>query len=103
MMLTVLPPRWRVWCRCGWQVQSLNSMDEADKAIRGHHREVDRLRARLSTTPPSLKAERDWAREQSENEDLEPSDRALWKQLADEMTRRLNDTTDPSEGQGVLL
>lgn len=40
---------------------------------------------------PSLRAQRNFYREQADNKDLSARDRRLWRQLADELDKRLNE------------
>jgi len=55
-----------------------------------HQVDVERIRAHLGTRTPSLKQQHDWFLKQAENTDNEPDDRALWKQLAEEIDRHFS-------------
>lgn len=52
-----------------------------------HQQEIERTRAYLGTRTPTLKSQRDWFIKQAENPDNDPDDRALWRQLAEEIDR----------------
>lgn len=94
------PPVHFIHCTCGWTRRGLTKQPLEDEFL-VHEAEALRLRASLSTTPPSLRSQRDYYRQQEEACEDERQ-RAQWKQLADEIEHRLNDSADPMEGQEAL-
>jgi hypothetical protein len=54
-----------------------------------HVAEVERIRAHLGSRNPSLKTQYAWFVKQADDENNAPEDRALWRQLADELERFL--------------
>lgn len=53
--------------------------------------------------PDGLPAQRNYYQMMADDPLTPKKDRALWKQLADELTTRLGDGGDPTEGQGSLF
>jgi len=49
-----------------------------------HEQMVQRVRAHLGTRNPTLKTTAAWFEAQAANPDVDPEDRVLWKQLAEE-------------------
>ena len=98
------PPVHSAICRCGWRsVHSVNK-PEVVEDIDDHHREVARLRSKISGREPSLATTRDYYREQAaDTRRYTPEQRRLWQQLADELDHRLGHATPADEEQGRLL
>lgn len=92
---------YRAICSCRGSSSFFDHRWEADDWRLTHLTLVERVRTHLNHgREPSLKAQRDYFRNQA-NDPLTPSsDRALWKQLADELDGRLNDA--PPEEQTQL-
>lgn len=96
------PPVHRGTCKCGWHTPWEMQRQSAEDAGIKHEQEMEQFRARMSSHPPSLRNQRDYYRQQAEDEGYDPEQRRLWQQLADEIDHRLNEATDPMEGQGTL-
>lgn len=69
-----------------------------------HMAEVEKTRAYIRRSDPSLKQMRDYYQRmaQIETEHGDPDTAALWQKLADEITHRLNDEGPAHEGQAQL-
>lgn len=50
-----------------------------------HLQEIERVRAHLGTRNPTLKSQHAWFCQQADDETNPVGDRALWRQLADEI------------------
>jgi len=87
---------------CGWRPLRKETRHEIEDEFRKHIAEVQRARAALGRRNPSLKSERDWYRDQANNHTLPVREREMWKQLADELDHRLNDTEHTSTEQMTL-
>ena len=77
-------------CRCGQRSEKCKSRQEAEDWTLKHQADVEILKAHLGTSSPTLRAQRDYYRKMAD--EGAPEDRALWRQLADELDRRLNDS-----------
>lgn len=77
-------------CRCGWRSSKQTVLQVVEDEVLKHGEEVERLRAWLGTRTPSLKAQYDYYKEKAEDPSESESARALWKQLAQELSVRLN-------------
>lgn len=76
----------RMQGRCSCKQKSrVGNRAEVDTWYFAHLAEIERIRTHLGTKNPSLKTQHAWFSEQAVNEDNPPEDRALWRQLADEM------------------
>ncbi len=85
---------YRAECSCK-QNSKLCSRQDAEDWIRKHHEQVQRARVHLRGSNPSLTNQYNYYRRQEQDPRNSESDRALWKQLADELQPRLpSDTTD---------
>ena len=85
---------YRAECSCR-QNSKLGSRQEAEDWITKHHAEVQRARVHLMGNSPSITSQYAYFRRQEQNPEQSESDRALWKQLADELQPRLpSDFTD---------
>lgn len=82
---------------CGWKHPgSTTNRQEAEDWIAVHEKQIERIRTHLGTKTPSLKSERDHYLDKSVDPYETAENRAIWKQLADELSTRLNDEgTDP--------
>ena len=78
---------YRAECSCK-QNSKLGSRQEAEDWIYKHHEQVQRARVHLMGTP-SLTNQYNYYRRQEQDPRTSESDRALWKQLADELQPRL--------------
>lgn len=90
---------YKATCSCGWvapEPRGKYQEAEDDEAI--HRRELDALRARIRKTEPDMKQQRDWYEEQSRRKDIPLAQRREWERLANELTARLGDRTDPTAG-----
>lgn len=75
-----------------------------DEAMHAHEVERDRARHFLSKgRSVSLSVSRDYYEEKAEDDTLPLAERSMWQRLADEITQRLNDRADPTEGQSALF
>lgn len=88
-------------CKCGWHSNWYPSLPKADDEQTDHFRNVKRARSGLQPTP-TLKTAAKYYREMAERADQPAEHRRLWKQLADEVDKRLNQD-NPHEGQDSLF
>lgn len=85
-------------CRCGWAPEPMwrITKDMVKDEVRKHERFVERVRTHASFGGGTLKGDRDHAKKMMEQAHISDSDRALWKQLYEELDRRLGSTnSDP--------
>ena len=90
-------------CSCGWAPGDQRSEQGVDDEFFKHMQNVARARAALGTRTPGLKGQRDYYRDRAADMTVPASERALWRQLADELTARLNDSGGTDEGQLRLI
>jgi hypothetical protein len=90
-------------CTCGASSGEKVHRQEAEDWVLVHDKEIERIRTHLATKTPRLQDERDYYRSKADDPDETPANRAIWKQLAEELSNRLNDDTPPDEGQMRLL
>jgi len=83
-----LDPHLQARCSCAKR-SAIGTRSEVDDWFREHVHEVQRIRAHLGSRNPSLKTQYAWFVKQAEDTDNDPDDRALWRQLAEEMERFL--------------
>lgn len=91
---TVLPvtgDRWIGTCSCRWRSNhTVLTAQAAEDDILIHLRQVEVARASARRGAPSLKDQRDYYVKKAAEDD-DPRQVTLWRQLADELNRRLND------------
>ena len=97
------PVRYYARCRCGHKTPDRLMRHHVGDDMLKHDNAIERLRLQLGTRTPSLKDQRDYYEQQAENPDLPLPERALWRQLADELTGRLGDRGDHGGEQLALL
>lgn len=91
--------RYMASCTCRWRGNhSAVSVQAAEDEVIAHLTQVERARASARRGMPSLKDQRDHYRMKHE-EDGDP----LWKQLADEIDRRLNEEGADDGTQSTLF
>lgn len=91
-------------CNCGWKHPGETpDRQVAEDWIRVHEKAIERIRTHLATKTPRLQDERDYYRSKADDPDETPENRAIWKQLADELSVRLNDDGPPDANQLRLL
>lgn len=91
--------RYMASCTCRWRGNhSAVSVQAAEDDAIVHLQQVDRARASARRGAPSLKDQRDHYRSRYE-EDGDP----LWKQLANEIDRRLNEQGANDDTQSTLF
>lgn len=78
-------------CKCGQYSGPLDQKWEVDDWVREHHAKIEVIKAYLGTKTPTLKSQRDYYLMMSENPEVVASDREMWKLLADELGKRVND------------
>lgn len=90
--------QYRAICSCRGSSSFFAHRWEADDWRLSHLTLVERVRTHLNHgREPSLKAQRDYFRQQADNPLNPRDDKALWKQLADELDQRLNDAPPTPE------
>lgn len=92
-------------CLCGWTSdprQVYRTFQQAEDQVMAHDRMVERARHHLSKRDPSLSSQRDYYQSQADNPQVSPEDRALWAQLAQGLSRRL-DTHRFEQGELFLV
>ena len=94
--------QWQARCSCDKR-SALGDRGDAEAWDFGHRQEIERIRAQLGTRTPSLKSQRDWFLQQANNEENPHEDRALWRQMADELERFLKDRARPPLEQATLF
>lgn len=93
----------QVICSCGDRSPWSVTLGEAEDWFHGSHMiRVRQIQAQLRTSNPSLASQRDYYEEMADDPKNSDYDRGLWRQLANEVTRRLNDRGDTSAGQEQL-
>lgn len=86
--VTIIGSTDRCQARCSCKQKSpIGDRGIAEGWWYAHRVEVERIRAHLGTRNPSLKSQRDWFVKQAEDTENDPDDRALWRQLAEEIDR----------------
>lgn len=83
-----LDPNLQARCSCKKR-SPIGPRSEVEDWFLGHLREVERIRAHLRSSNPSLKTQYAWFVKQADDPDNPAEDRALWRQLADELERFL--------------
>lgn len=84
-------------CRCGFVTKEFIHKWQVEDEVKEHERFVDRIRAYLGTSKPTLKSQRDYYLEMSEDPNEPPANRRLWKMLADELTPRVRERRQPEQ------
>lgn len=82
-------------CSCS-RTSGLGTRQDAEDWIREHHEEIQRVRTHLMGSP-SLSNQYNYYRRQEQDLATSESDRALWKQLADELQPRLPSSSTPED------
>jgi hypothetical protein len=100
--LVLIGDQWQARCSCK-QRSPVGDRGDAETWDYMHHQEIERIRAQLGGRTPSLKSQREWFLQQADNEDNPSEDRALWRQLADELEHFLVDRTRPPGEQLALF
>ena len=94
----------RMQGRCSCKKKSvIGNRAEVDAWYFAHHAEVERIRTHLGTRNPSLKTQWAWFCSQAENEENPTEDRALWRQLADELAAFIEHKNAPALQQDPLF
>jgi hypothetical protein len=92
---SIPPTKHRAVCSCrAWSSPIERSHQEAEDHGLKHLRLVEQARASLgprAVSAGALKAQRDWARDMAEDPVQPEEHRVLWRQLADEITKRIGD------------
>ena len=83
-----LDPHLQARCSCT-KKSEVGSRADVDAWYYAHLAEVERIRAHLGSRNPSLKTQYAWFVKQADDPDNDPGDRALWRQLAEELERFL--------------
>jgi hypothetical protein len=83
-----LDPHLQARCSCT-KKSAIGSRAEVDTWYFAHVAEVERIRTHLGSRNPSLKTQYAWFVKQADDENNPAEDRALWRQLADELERFL--------------
>lgn len=89
-------------CNCRSGSKIVKHKWEAEDWIVKHVALVEQARAHLGPKSVSLARQRDYYREQQDNEDLPLAERIVWRQLADELSHRLNDASATDDTQAQL-
>lgn len=79
-------------CRCG-QRSAAGTAQEVEDWCLEHAIDVQRVRAHLRSAAPSLAATHGWFERQAADPENSAEDRAVWRQLADELRHRLGSET----------
>lgn len=96
--------RYMASCACRWRGNhSAVSHQAAEDEIAVHLAQVERARASARRGVPSLQSQRDYYRMMAEGEDQFSQDGHLWRQLADEIDRRLNEEGADDGTQSTLF
>lgn len=90
-------------CSCRAASNTEEMFWQAEDWSRDHLAVVERVKAHLAPKNISLEKQRDYFREQANNEANSPGDRRLWAALADELDLRCNDQGPTNEGQEKLF
>ena len=78
-------------CKCGFVTPKYDHEWQVDDDLRVHDEKIERIKAHLGPSAPSLKSQRDYYRKMATDPGTDPKDRPLWQHLADELSARLND------------
>lgn len=97
-----LHPNLQARCSCG-KKSPIGSRADCDAWCFAHNREVERIRAYLGTRNPTLKSQHAWFCQQADDDDNDPDDRALWRQLADELGAFIEHKNAPPLEQDALF
>lgn len=90
---SIPPERHRAVCSCrGWASPVVATQQLAEDEALRHLRNVEKARAAMSTSTPSLKSQHAWYQKQAEDTEQSPEYRAMWRQLAAELENRLGGT-----------
>lgn len=89
-------------CSCK-QKSRVGTRADVDTWYYAHNAEIERIRTHLSTRTPTLRTQHAWFSEQAVNEDNPSEDRALWRQMADEMAAFIEVRSGPSLQQDPLF
>jgi len=81
----------RARCRCGFQTLKYEHQWQVDDEVEKHHAKIERVRAYLETRNPTVKSQYQFFSEKADDPDETPENRALWRQLADELAPRVKD------------
>ena len=100
--LVLIGDHWQARCSCKKR-SLLGDRGDAEAWEYAHHQEIERIRAQLGSRTPSLKSQREWFLQQADNEDNSSEDRALWKQMADELEHFLRNRAAPPVEQLALF
>lgn len=79
--------------RAHWASGYYAAKQTCEDEFRLHMKDVEIARASLGTSTPSLASQRDHYRKMQDDPHTSQRDRALWKQLADEIDKRLGEGT----------
>src|ERR1044072_1458749 len=88
---------WDVRCSCRKVRPKPCEKAEAEFWGKVHLEEVDRVREHLATRNPPLPSQRDYYLEKANDPQESAVNRAIWQQLADELTTCLGETGAPAE------
>lgn len=83
-----LDPNLQARCSCKKR-STIGTRSQVEDWFIAHLQEIERIRSYLGSRTPSLRTQWAWFIKQSEDTDNDPDDRALWRQLADEIDRFL--------------
>jgi len=97
-----LDPHLQARCSCK-QKSPVGSRADVDTWYYSHLAEIERIRTHLGTRNPSLNTQWAWFSEQAVNEDNPTEDRALWRQMADEMAAFIEVKNAPALQQDPLF
>lgn len=101
--LDLKPPRTHgALCKCGWRADPQVTRQAVEDEVLRHEMFVQRVRTQLRVKNPTLRSQRDHYRNMADDETIRESERRLWKQLADELDARLNDS-GAEHGEQVAL
>lgn len=89
-------------CSCK-QKSKVGNRAEVDTWYFSHLQEIERIRTHLGTKNPSLRTQWAWFSAQAVNEDNPTEDRALWRQMADEMAAFIETKSAPALQQDPLF
>lgn len=87
---------WQAKCTCRWR-SPVTDRPDAVAAQDKHDAEVARTRAHLRTSTPSLRNVRDYYQRQADDPANTEDERALWRQLADELQPFIKARTDADQ------
>lgn len=96
------PPRVYSRCRCGHYIKPMEFTWQVEDEERRHFQLVERVKASLTRREPSIKTQRDYYLERANDPEESRENRALWQQLADELTPRVKDKK-PGEQETLFL